>query len=121
MKKPIKVLNGMNEWADTLLNPSGPTPNTTARIVAPNLPQRITMAPTAAPINNGNVANRRVRRRAGAPKNTAMPVLVNVFETTAMTIVRAAIFKLSGSAAARFAMEREMASTSVRPARAPAM
>jgi len=74
------------------------------------------MVPTAAAINNGNVANRMVRPSAGAPKNMAMPVFTSVFERTAMTIVRAATFRLSGFAVARFAIEREMASTSVRPA-----
>ena len=41
------------------------------------------MVPTAAAINNRKVTNKIVRRRAGAPKNTAMPVFTSVFERTA--------------------------------------
>jgi len=59
-------------------------------------------------------------RIAGAPINATIPAFTRVFEITAMTIVYAAIFILSGVVVARFAIERAIASTSVAPATAPA-
>jgi hypothetical protein len=43
--------------------------------------------PTAAAMNKIKVTRMMVRRSAGAPINTAIPVFTRVFEITAMTIV----------------------------------
>ena len=64
-------------------------------------------------MNKINVTSTMVRRIAGAPINVAMPAFTSVFEITAMTIVRWAIFMIPGLVVARFAIESEIASTSV--------
>jgi hypothetical protein len=92
------------------------------RFVARFVNQQIDHAiklPAAAAMNKINVTSTMVRRIAGAPINAAIPAFTRVFEITAMTIVYAAIFILSGVVVARFAIERAIASTSVAPARAP--
>src|SRR5262245_35507013 len=66
------------------------------------------------------VAARMIRRKPSAPRTAAMAALNTVFEATAITIVRDAGPLVAASPRASWAIERAIASTSVRAPMAPA-